>query len=71
MSDTTSCTDTGITPASTIDDVIARHPSSIFVLNTFGIDTCCGGSDSIAQAAAYAHVDLAALLAGLQRAAQS
>ncbi len=60
-----------IDPTSTIDAVIAHHPSSITVLNAFGIDTCCGGGDSLADAAAHARVDVATLVAALERVAAS
>ena len=72
MTDTTTSTTSApgaIDPASTIDEIIAHHPSSIAVLNAFGIDTCCGGGDSLANAAAHARVDVASLLAALQRVA--
>jgi iron-sulfur cluster repair protein YtfE (RIC family) len=69
MTDTSapSCAISPIDPACTIDALIARQPGTIFVLNAFGIDTCCGGSDTIAEAAAYAHVDPALLLGALAR----
>ena len=69
MTDThSSCSvSTRIDPGWTVDVLIARSPSSIFVLNAFGIDTCCGGSDTIAQAATYARVDPALLLGALAR----
>ena len=52
----------------TIDAVIARYPASIFVLNAFGIDTCCGGSETIGAAARYARVDPSLLLSSLHAA---
>ena len=52
----------------TIDAVIAKYPASVFVLNAMGIDTCCGGSESIAAAAKHAHVNPDVLLSSLQAA---
>ena len=52
----------------TIDAVIAHYPASIFVLNAFGIDTCCGGSETIGAAARYARVDPSLLLSSLHAA---
>lgn len=55
-----------ISETSTVGDAIARHPASITVLNAFGVDTCCGGSASIGEAAAHAHVETALLFSGLR-----
>lgn len=52
----------------TIDDVIAKYPASIFVLNAMGIDTCCGGSETLVAAAKHAHVNPELLLSSLQAA---
>lgn len=71
MSDTTSCTDAGLSPACTIDAVIARHPVSIHVLNAFGIDTCCGGAVTIEEAARHNNVDAAVLLDAIEKATAS
>ena len=55
----------------TIDEVIAKYPASVFVLNAMGIDTCCGGSESIAAAAKHAHVNPDLLLSSLQAAVRA
>jgi iron-sulfur cluster repair protein YtfE (RIC family) len=65
-----SCEVASIDAACTINALIAQQPASIFVLNAFGVDTCCGGSDTIAQAATHAGVDPARLLGALARNAQ-
>jgi len=58
----------GITPASPVSDVHARHPASAPVLAALGVDLCCGGSKPL-EVAAQAHgVEPAALLANLQQA---
>lgn len=41
---------------STINELLACAPESAPVLNAFGVDTCCGGGDTIAVAAAGAGI---------------
>jgi iron-sulfur cluster repair protein YtfE (RIC family) len=53
----------------TINEVLLKSPSAVSVLNAYGIDTCCGGDDSIAEAAACNGIDLDELLAVLREAA--
>ncbi|MHB1861523.1 MAG: DUF542 domain-containing protein [Gemmatimonadaceae bacterium] len=55
-------------PQWTVNAVIARDPATIAVFNRFGLDTCCGGGDAIADAASREGVDLDALLAALRSA---
>lgn len=50
----------------TINEVLLRSPSAVSVLNAYGIDTCCGGEDSVASAAASNGIDLEELLAALR-----
>ena len=50
----------------TVDEIVARVPGSFEILNTFGIDTCCGGRAMLADAATHAHVDAKAVLAALR-----
>lgn len=40
----------------TINELLRRLPPAGGVLNAFGIDTCCGGGDTIAAAARKAGV---------------
>lgn len=51
-------TDTKVAPDWTVNDVMRCVPSSIGVLNGFGIDTCCGASDTLTVAAENARVSL-------------
>ena len=37
--------------ALTVDQITARFPQAIAVLNRFGIDMCCGGGVSLEEAA--------------------
>ena len=61
-------TDITIDPDATVNDIIAQHPASIAVLNQFGVDSCCGGGETLRAAAQHSGVDLDALIAELQRA---
>ena len=51
-----------IDPALSINEIIKRHPASIGVLNAHGLDTCCGGGESLRSAALEARVDLRTLV---------
>ena len=52
----------------TVNEVIRMYPESVSVFNQLGIDACCGGDASIAEAARRDGVDLASLLARLDAA---
>jgi regulator of cell morphogenesis and NO signaling len=54
-----------ITGATTINDLLHRHPRTATVLSRFGIDTCCGGGLSLEQAAHTAGVSASLLLTEL------
>ena len=54
-----------IQPSWTINELLRREPRSAPVLNAFGIDTCCGGGDTITAAAASAGLDAAELIGAL------
>jgi regulator of cell morphogenesis and NO signaling len=51
----------------TVDEVLLAHPESAAVFNAFGVDTCCGGSASLGEAALHAHLTPRALLHALER----
>jgi regulator of cell morphogenesis and NO signaling len=51
-----------IDPSLTVNDVLQRWPAAVGALNALGIDTCCGGADSLSVAAAQAGVPLADLI---------
>ncbi|MDD5559235.1 DUF542 domain-containing protein [Candidatus Methylomirabilis sp.] len=53
------------TSATTVDDVVHADPALSRVLNAHGIDTCCGGSATLAEAAHVRGIDLDKLLAAL------
>lgn len=58
---------TPFSPALSVNDVLRESPAAAAVLNRLGIDTCCGGSLSLAEAAGSIGLPLALLLAALQR----
>jgi iron-sulfur cluster repair protein YtfE (RIC family) len=49
----------------TVNEVIHRFPASVAVFNAFGIDSCCGGGESLEAAARLDGVELDRLLAAL------
>lgn len=55
-----------LTASETINELVARAPEVLPVLQRYGIDTCCGGSLSLAVVAERHQFDLATLLSDLQ-----
>ena len=51
-----------ITGEMTINQVIKLYPNTIGVFNRFNVDSCCGGSSTLAKASARDGADLAELL---------
>ena len=49
----------------TVEGALARSPRVAEILRSLGIDTCCGGRLTLAQAAASAGVPVAAVLEAL------
>jgi regulator of cell morphogenesis and NO signaling len=49
----------------TVNEIIEKHPTTVAAFNALGIDACCGGDASLAEAAKRDGVDLDALLAAL------
>jgi iron-sulfur cluster repair protein YtfE (RIC family) len=60
-----------ITPDMTINTVVQQYPATLGAFNARGLDTCCGGPLTIADAAGRHGLDLAELLAALEAAAGS
>ena len=54
-----------IDPLWSVNELLRRHPTTSRVLNSYGVDTCCGGATSLTDAAREAGLDLTALLAAL------
>ena len=40
-----------------VNEIIASHPATTATFNAHGIDTCCGGSASVEDAARAAGID--------------
>ena len=57
-----------LSPALSVNELIAWYPSVLPVLNGFGVDSCCGGAESLELAAREANVQLDDLMAGLSAA---
>jgi iron-sulfur cluster repair protein YtfE (RIC family) len=51
-----------------IRDLIERYPAVMPVLDAHGLDLCCGGGHTVAEAAALHGLDLEALLVELDAA---
>jgi iron-sulfur cluster repair protein YtfE (RIC family) len=49
----------------TVEGVVRRVPGAAEILGTLGIDTCCGGRLTLAQAAASAGLPVGTVLAAL------
>ena len=58
-----------IGPDETLNAVVARYPTTLAVLNRFGLDTCCGGAHTLQTAAAAHGLEITALVSALERAA--
>jgi regulator of cell morphogenesis and NO signaling len=56
-----------VTSSETINELVARAPQVLPVLQHYGIDACCGGALPLATVAERHGLDLAALIAALQR----
>jgi len=50
----------------TINETIQQYPETITVFNAFGIDTCCGGDETIEAAAREGEINLDAVMARLR-----
>ena len=59
---------TRIAPELSVDEIIARWPRTIGIMNDLGLDTCCGAWMPLRRAARDAGVPLADLLARLDQA---
>jgi len=45
-----------------IDDLVYRYPAAQSILEGYGIDTCCGGAESLAAAARDVGINVDRLL---------
>lgn len=58
-----------ITKEMTINDAVQKYPDTMKVFNHYNLDSCCGGAQSIGEAAAGANADIEKLLEDLNAAA--
>ena len=56
-----------IHPDLLVNELVTRYPEAMPVLAGAGIDTCCGGGQSLATAAAHAGLSYDQLLVRLER----
>ena len=56
-----------IRPDLTVNDLVRSRPGALPILAAAGVDTCCGGGDSLALAAAQAGLTFDQLLRRLQQ----
>jgi regulator of cell morphogenesis and NO signaling len=54
-----------VDPALSVNDVLRRWPAAVTALNAYGIDTCCGGADSLSEAAAQVGVSVDDLIGAI------
>ena len=52
-----------------VNEVIRLYPASISIFNELGVDACCGGAASLADAATDANVSLSTMLSALNEVA--
>lgn len=50
-----------VDPRRSINELLQDYPAALPVLNARGIDTCCGGDESLAAAAAALGLDVTVL----------
>jgi regulator of cell morphogenesis and NO signaling len=60
-------TNVKIDPAWTVHELVHFHPETAAVLRSYGIDTCCGGTRTLTEAAKVAGLDGAALVRALEQ----
>ena len=60
-----------ITPAMTVNEVIAAHDGTVSVFHAWGVDSCCGGALPLATVAEKHGFDLDRLMADLNGAASA
>jgi regulator of cell morphogenesis and NO signaling len=59
-------TDTPFDAQLSVNTIISRFPESLAAFNALGVDTCCGGASSLADAARDAGISLDDLVAAVE-----
>jgi regulator of cell morphogenesis and NO signaling len=62
---TTSHSAQAVDPTTTVNEMLVTYPETVSVFNQFGIDACCGGAASLAEAARRDGADVDRLLRAL------
>lgn len=55
-----------IDPAWTVHELVRSRPETLAVLQSYGVDTCCGGTRTLTEAAKLAGLDAATVLHALE-----
>lgn len=55
-------------PNRSVNSTILAHPDTLSVFSVFGLDTCCRGNLSVADAVRDANLDLAVVIKALKEA---
>jgi len=55
-------------PTMTINEIVARYPSTLPLFTQLGMDTCCGGGLAVEEVARRHQLDLAAIMTSLRTA---
>jgi regulator of cell morphogenesis and NO signaling len=58
--------DATITPERRIREVLREHPKTVRVFHQLGLDACCGGGRTLADASAAHGLDLEMVLSALR-----
>jgi regulator of cell morphogenesis and NO signaling len=56
----------GITPKTTVNEVLRRFPEAVELLTALGLDTCCGGAEPLEEACLQAGQDPGEVLEALR-----
>jgi regulator of cell morphogenesis and NO signaling len=64
-------TERTISEAWSVNDTLRRYPESIAVFNHLGVDSCCGGGASLADAARKAGIEPAEMMRVLNASIES
>lgn len=70
-SDTTSSSFVPVTGECTVEEMLARFPSTAPIFHELGFDTCSQAQTTLRQAAAVARTDLSVVLAMLEASAHA
>lgn len=55
-------------PTWTVNDIVRRYPATVAILNSLGVDTCCGGGLPLPTVAQKHRLNLEALRSTLETA---